>query len=968
MSWPSLRDIRRNVRGSLLWTLLMRQRRWVKWAPWVVFGAFVVLLLVAQATVAMIDNGVVAQAVPLRAYVNYIAFLSVIGFGVGVISRQIVSRIGYQIEFDLRAWLYTSVQSAELEKSDAILTGQLVSRAMTDINVVQQVLEIAPRLLGIVPLMFALILYLLIVAPLLALLATAALPINIWLLRRFRKRLWALSWAELNERAQVAAAVDEPVRGIRVVKAFGREQHEQQRVAAVANRTYRFSMSRLRLLARYDVPTKLIPLAANALVLFVGARLVNGGNLSLGTFVIAFQVASGLSVIAQTFDLLASAWQYLRGAQTRLAEILALGSEPTVGRPLEDEAIGFELRGVTVELGGQPVLENFDLTVHSGELVSLSGPPQSGKTTIASVVGGLVQPQSGAVLLDDQPMSEMDITTVRKAVRVVREDPVLFSGSVRHNLDLGAAWQTSESELLTAIDTAGAADVIDALPNGLDTHVGDRGLTLSGGQRQRIALARALVARPRVIVLDDALSAVNPSLEIDIVRRIRNELPDAAILCISRRPGPATIADRSIHLDDLERVAGEVEIETAAGSAVSVDQVLMDAVADLDLSADQPLCRETDGDHDTMPRVGWLGRLMAGAVLLAIAVLLTNAAAKLGPNILFGQATDAVNDRRIGDVTPIVGLVLLVAVAYVLSGYVLRVTIGKIAQTTAYLLRRRIFRRLCALGIDFYDRELPGDVATRVVNDIDRVLEFMNEQAVLLFAPVATMLAGLAAVVIIAPPAAPAVGLIFLVLLAMTAIQLPISMRALNLARGDLGKSMALFEEHFAGRAELRSCGGVAKADRQFMEQARALRQSRRFATSVSNVYTEGVQFLTNVGSVLVLLQAGNAVLAGSLAVGSALSARLITNETLQPLPMLSTLYERMLNLRVSWQQLKQPFESPVLPVERPDAVTCPPIAGEIVFDDVHFTYPGLTRPVLHGAAFTIAPGSVTAVVGYTGA
>ena len=177
----------------------------------------------------------------------------------------------------------------------------------------------------------------------------------------------------------------------------------------------------------------------------------------------------------------------------------------------------------------------------------MHGDPGSGKSTLAGIACGLAVPTTGVVLLDGIPLADLDPTQVRRAIRVVSEEPLLLATSLRDNLLLGAFGDISDEQLTDAVRAAGVEEIIHEL-GGFDGDVGDRGLTVSGGQRQRISLARALVARPRVLILDDALSAVNPSLETDIMRRVRAFLPETAIVYITRRQGLSAVADQLLEL------------------------------------------------------------------------------------------------------------------------------------------------------------------------------------------------------------------------------------------------------------------------------------------------------------------------------------------------------------------------------------------------------------------------------------
>ena len=360
----------------------------------------------------------------------------------------------------------------------------------------------------------------------------------------------------------MTTAIDEPVRGIRVVKAFGREEKERKRVADVTERAFRFSMTRVRLLAGYDIYLRSMPFIVQAALLASGAYLMSTGNLTVGTFLFAFQIGSGLNQFSSAFGEIASAWQYLRSAQDRVAEMLALSSRPvTDGRMIPIPSSGLELRGVAVTYGERTFLHGLDLQVRGGELVVVSGPPGCGKTTLAGIASGLTEPDTGLAALDGIELADLDPNQLRQTIRVVSEEPLLLAATLRDNLLLGAWGDVDDDRMLDAMRVAGAEEVVEEL-GGLDGVVGDRGLTVSGGQRQRVSLARALVAHPRVLILDDALSAVNPSLEVEIMRRVRRYLPDTAILYITRRTSLDEIADRTMRLDPPEHVEPLPQVET----------------------------------------------------------------------------------------------------------------------------------------------------------------------------------------------------------------------------------------------------------------------------------------------------------------------------------------------------------------------------------------------------------------------
>ena len=346
--------------SSLFWALLRRQKRTLKWLFFVMIIYTVGLLQVANLTRGMVDNGIVE---PDRAALGLRPLHHVLGAAGRSSSRssqqQLADRLAYQIEFDMRVWLYTHIQSADLRRLDQVATGQLVTRSLTDIQLVDTLLRDRSRRSS----------------------ATRRSahrvgdhrhhpqPVHGHPRRSSRcrstsgwstssgRRLRALSWAELNERAEVTTAIDEPVRGIRVVKAFGREDKERERVADVTERAFRFSMTRARLLAGYDIYLR-IDAAARAGGAARRRRLPDEHRAAstVGTFLLAFQIGTGLSQFSSAFGEIASAWQYLRSAQDRIAEMLALSSRPvTDGRMIPLPSTGLELRGVEVTYG-EPAL------------------------------------------------------------------------------------------------------------------------------------------------------------------------------------------------------------------------------------------------------------------------------------------------------------------------------------------------------------------------------------------------------------------------------------------------------------------------------------------------------------------------------------------------------------------------------------------------------------------------------------
>ncbi|MHB8449707.1 MAG: ABC transporter ATP-binding protein [Mycobacteriales bacterium] len=960
------------VKSSLSWALLARQRGWI-------WGMLALLLLSVAITgwaalllVDLVNNGLVVQDVPLANFgpsvvgVGLLTFASVLAFGL------VSLRVAYQLEFDLRTWLYVRIQAADLGALDRVASGQLVTRSMTDLALLDSLVSALPLLLFLLPLVLALAVVVLVINPLMGLLAVAALPINLYLITRIRLRLRGLSWSVLNEQAEVAAAIDEPVRGIRVMHAFGRHGHAQQRVADAALRVYRIAMTRARLLARYDLLLKSAPLLINALALFAGAHLVATGALSLGVFLVVMLLVFTMTQVATAFDTILSLWQYLRGAQDRLGEMLDAGRRDSASGPERGAGgPGLLVAGLSVEQPDGLRIGPVDLAVAPGEMVALTGRAAAGMSSLARALAGLCVATTGSVSVDGHPVRADDELARAARVTLVAETPVLFAASLRENLSVRAPG-VDEETLQWALSTAGADEIVAALPAGLDSFVGDRGLTLSGGQRQRIALARALVARPRALVLDDALSALHPGLELAILERVRQRAPDIAIVQVTRRPASASGADRVVTCtaEPAERVSGPASPAAAplGISGLPLDANLTRLVVEQSLSQELPAVDDATVGDPGIPTVRRLGDALRSLIATALAALVVLTVVQTAPAVFLGLVSQEASRGQIRpiDVTALVmgGLAVLGAAA----AYLFTISSQRLANSVQYALRRRVFGQATRLGFDFYDRELPGQVATRVVNDLDMVGSFVLGVGFQLVVTALTIVGAFTAILVIAPSVLVTVAMFALLILACTVVMGGFAAVAYGVARSKLGTVTTQFEEDFAARWDIRALGVRDARTSRFLAASYELRSARKRVAVVTSIYGGVVQTLGILCTFVVLLQSGNLVLAGTLGIGYALALQALASAATTPFTTLGGLLTQALNSRVSWHRVRDLYRHPILPVENPAARGCPPLQGHVTFQQVTFRYPHTGQAVLRDVTFDIPAGSTTALVGYTGA
>ncbi|WP_327091199.1 ABC transporter ATP-binding protein/permease [Nonomuraea sp. NBC_01738] len=456
------------------------------------------------------------------------------------------------LETAIRDDLYEHLQRLPMSFHEKWQSGQLLSRATTDLSTIRRFLGFGMLFLvmNILQLTIVTIVLLNKYWPLGLLVAASAVPI-IWVSLRFEKKYMKISRQVQDEQGDLATLVEESAIGIRTIKAFGRRHHVYDRFDDNARKVYGTSMDKVRLSARFFTFLEVIPQFTLALVLLLGALAVGAGELTLGTLV-AFTTLMLQLVwpIASLGYILAMAQESMTSAD-RVMEVMDTVPEIQDGTlTIEDPRGHLRFEGVEYRFpdAAAPVLRDLWLEVRPGETVAVVGATGSGKTTLTALVPRLLDPTRGRVTIDGQDVRELELSTLRQIVATAFEEPTLFSMSVRENLTLGRK-DSTEEELEAAIRTAQAQFVYD-LPWGLDTRIGEQGMSLSGGQRQRLALARAVLSKPKILVLDDTLSALDVETEALVEEALRHVLRDATGIVVAHRASTVLLADKVALLRD----------------------------------------------------------------------------------------------------------------------------------------------------------------------------------------------------------------------------------------------------------------------------------------------------------------------------------------------------------------------------------------------------------------------------------
>jgi ATP-binding cassette subfamily B protein len=452
--------------------------------------------------------------------------------------------------------MYEHLQSLELAFFDQQQTGQLMSRATVDLQSVRFFLGYGLIFLvqsAITILIAAVVMVAL--EPWLALVALAPTPWVIWIAFRYGQRNRPATQEVQQRIAELTAEAEENIGGVRVVKAFAQEQRQLRRFSRAVARVFDQSMVSTRLRAFYSPFIGFLPQLGLAALLLVGGRQVINGSITVGEFIAFYGYVLMLTGPMRWLGMALGMAQRAVASGARVFELLdrrpRLVASPDA-RPLPPGGGRVELRGVTFGYeGAEPVLRDIDLDVEAGRTVALVGPTGSGKTTLVMLIPRLYDIDEGAVLVDGADVRDLDPAALRRQVAVVSDDAFLFSASLGENIAY-ARPEAEDEEVVRAAERAGLAELIDDLPEGLDTLVGERGLTLSGGQRQRVAIARALLAEPRILILDDATSSVDATTESRIKAALAEVMEGRTTFVIAHRLSTIALADEVVVLEDGE--------------------------------------------------------------------------------------------------------------------------------------------------------------------------------------------------------------------------------------------------------------------------------------------------------------------------------------------------------------------------------------------------------------------------------
>jgi ATP-binding cassette subfamily B protein len=500
-----------------------------------------------------IDNSISAHTAPLAPYVWWIVGLALVRGVFSYLSRRLLLETGYAIEFDLRNGIYQHLTRMSFSFYDKVQSGQLISRANSDIRQVQQYLTFAPSIIVQCAIAVVAFVEMLTINPLLALVAMVTMPFIYFVGLHMRKVIFPVSWLIQARLADIATIVDENINGVRVVKSFAAEQSQLTQLQGAADKLQWTYVKDADIRSTWSPTMENLPRVGLALVLLLGGWMALHGHATVGTIVAFNSYVLMLQPPFRQLGMLIMMGQRASASAGRIYEIL--DEEPDiVDKPDAIDLVHCDgdVRFDHVDFdypNGTRALRDFDLHVKAGQTVAIVGRTGAGKSTVGRLVTRFYDAKAGAVRIDGHDVRDLSVASLRTQAGMVLDEPFLFSVSIRDNIAYGKPDADIE-DIIRAAKAAAAHEFITGLEAGYDTVVGERGYTLSGGQRQRIAIARTLLMNPPVLVLDDATSAIDVHVEQRIHAALNDLLENRTTIIIAHRLSTISLADRVLLMEN----------------------------------------------------------------------------------------------------------------------------------------------------------------------------------------------------------------------------------------------------------------------------------------------------------------------------------------------------------------------------------------------------------------------------------
>ena len=529
-------------------------------------GSVALILNVAVPAIAKeaIDSTIAGNRESLTIWALVLVIVGLGRFTTGALYRISLFRVAWGVETDLRALLYSHLTKLSFSYFDRTQSGQVISRANSDIRSIQVLLAFGPLIgMSIISFILAFCFMMTLHIPL-TLVALCTLPGVYFFGQKLRHSVFPLTWVSQARLAELATIVDENINGTRVVKSFAAEKQQVSLLQKAARHIEWVNVQTIKERAKFNPIIEALPRVGMAIVLLYGGLLAIDGQVSIGTLFAFNAYVIMLQAPFRMFGFLLLQTQRASASATRIFEVLDEKPEITdlpsavkltgVRDSIRFQDVNFSYSGpqsqddIEEHHVKSEIITNLDLSIRAGETVAIVGMTGSGKSTIARLLTRFYDVNSGSILIDGVDIKRIQLHSLRQQIGIVFDEPFLFSTSISENISYGKP-DASEAEIHEAARKAQALGFITDLESGFSTVVGERGYTLSGGQRQRIALARCLLEKPSVLILDDATSAIDVGVESLIHESLKTSLEETTTLLIAQRVSTIALADRIVFLE-----------------------------------------------------------------------------------------------------------------------------------------------------------------------------------------------------------------------------------------------------------------------------------------------------------------------------------------------------------------------------------------------------------------------------------
>ncbi|MFI8438165.1 ABC transporter ATP-binding protein [Streptomyces sp. NPDC079020] len=946
---------------------------------------------------------------PVRLWITLLVISAGLVYGLTFVRRYYASLLALDVQHDLRTAMYRAIVALDGTRQDALSTGQIVGRSTSDLQLVQRQLSLLPTAIGNTMLFVFSIVVMLVLSPPLTLIVLVAAPALQYIAQRSHRHLFPATQQAQQQAAAVASVVDGAVGGVRVVKGFGREQQELHRLRSASTKLFTAKLRTVRLNARYTPALQAVPTLGQVGVLALGGWMATRGDLSLGTFVAFSAYVAQLVGSVRILATMVTLGPQVRASAERLFAVI--DAQPVMAiRPQAHDLdvagpMSIEFDHVTFGYSSDTtVLRDFSLDIQAGETVALIGASGSGKSTAAMLVPRFYDVDAGAVRVGGHDVRDLTITSLRSAVGVVFDESFLFAESIRNNIAYGKP-DASDEEVVAAARTALAHGFTTHLPQGYDSVIGLRGMTLSGGQRQRVALARALLPEHRVLILDDATSAVDAQVERDIQTSLRTAVAERTVLLITHRRSMLALADRVAVLEDgaLHDVGTQEELQARCGLyrrllSDTAERVEDSEGDDTDGAADEPPMPGIGVDLPNprtlspigtgtvkaadLPNVheptaeraesayglrGLLHGLGTPFTLALTLVILDTLASLLLPILIRRGIDDGVQRLAVNAVWTASALAFALALGqWAVQTGALRLA-GRTGERALYALRVKIFAHLQRLGLDYYERHLPGKIMTRMTTDVDALSAFLQTGATAALVSLLTFFGILIALIVIDVQLALVTCMTLPPLVIGTYAFRRHSVRAYAQARSRVGTINADLQESLSGLRVMQAFQREGQCVERFTRRSWEYRQARVRGQWLIALYFPYVQLLSSLGAAAALAVGAGRMATGTLTAGALVAYLLYIDLFFAPIQQLSQIFDSYQQAATSLQRIRELLaERSTTPVAA-RAQSVGSLCGHLSFNEVWFRYDDGT-PALRGIDLDIPAGQTVAFVGETGA